>query len=112
MGDRISIQFKNKKELSVVFFSHWDGKHLIEKVEQYIKELNKDTKKGAIDYPRDRREPNTIMVDFIRWYLQDSGRTKSNHYLGATENDGDNSDNGHWVFDLINNKWDIRGDEE
>lgn len=29
MGNRISFQFKNGQDKSVVFFSHWDGKSLL-----------------------------------------------------------------------------------
>jgi hypothetical protein len=38
------------------------------------------------------------MVDFITSFCV--SRVNSNYYLGATELDGDNSDNGHYIFDL------------
>jgi hypothetical protein len=96
MGDRISIQFKNKDELSVVLFSHWDGINLLCEVNKYIKTLSK----GKETHPLDRKEPNTVMVDFIRYLTKDLERVDSNYYLGKDESDGDNSDNGHHIIKL------------
>jgi hypothetical protein len=45
-------------------------------------------------------EPNTVMVDFIRFLTVGMTRVERSLYLGATENDGDNSDNGHHEIDL------------
>jgi len=39
IGDRISIQFENGKEKSVVFFSHWGGVEFLKEVEKYVKVL-------------------------------------------------------------------------
>lgn len=55
--------------------------------------------------PIDRLEPPTVMTDFIRWYTKDRGRIESSIYLGKDEKDGDNSDNGHYTFDLKNGRW-------
>jgi hypothetical protein len=40
------------------------------------------------------------MVDFIREITDGMERVESDLYLGATDNDGDNSDNGHYVIKL------------
>ena len=40
------------------------------------------------------------MVDFIRHLTKNMDRIESNYYMGKDGNDGDNSDNGHYVFDL------------
>ena len=96
MGDRISIQFKNGCETSVVLFSHWDGRELLNKALKYIKTIES----GEL-YPLSRKEPNTVMVDFIRHLTRDMERVTDNYYLGKDEDDGDNSNNGHFVIDLI-----------
>ena len=106
MGNRISISFKNDtnswKEESVALFSHWQGKDLLRQVEQYLTELKaKQTEAGNPQtYPLDRLEPNTVMVDFIRWLTQEETEIKSDLYLGKDGDDGDNSDNGHFTIDL------------
>ena len=110
MGDRISIQFKNGNETSIVFFSHWDGKEMINAVNRYIAVLKKEVLANRIEennirFPLDRLEPNIVMLDFIRWFAKDLGRINSNYYLGKDQNDGDNSDNGNWVYDLNEDSW-------
>jgi len=113
MGDRISIQFKNENEygvgdeMSVVFFSHWDGTNLLFSVKEYFKELKREKVVDSlgdgvgVSGPLSRLQPNTIMVDFIRWLTKDVDRISSNYYLGKDENDGDNSDNGHYIIDVV-----------
>lgn len=106
MGDRISIQFKNGDDLSVVLFSHWDGMDLVKRANKYIKELEKEVNasvwRGIGPYPLQRYEPGTVMIDFLRSMFKDSPheRISGNYYLGATPNDGDNSDNGHHIINL------------
>lgn len=97
MGDRISIQFKNGDSKSVVLFSHWDGRSLLDRAQNYL-----DNRFIGMDniQPLGRKDPETVMVDFIVWLLKDKGIISSNYYLGATSNDGDNSDNGHFMIDL------------
>ena len=99
MGDRISISFKKGDNESVVLFSHWGGKSFLEEAREYVKEL-KEEKKGSSMFPLDRLEPETVMVDFIRHLTHYMGRVESDLYLGKTPEDGDNSDNGHFVIDL------------
>ena len=50
--------------------------------------------------PLDRLEPGTVMVDFIREYTKDLKIVNSNYYLAKSDEEGDNSDNGHWTIDL------------
>ena len=104
MGDRISIQFKTGKEVSVTFFSHWDGKSLLDRVYDYCDYLADELKKrkGMAGFgPIDRLEPNTVMVDFLRWFSADiEDIIDGNYYLGKDPNDGDNSDNGNFLIDL------------
>lgn len=103
MGDRISISFKMEDDESISFFSHWEGLELLEEVKLYLKQLGKYDPKIQM-MPRDRREPNTIMLDFIIYKFRDTTKIESGYYLGKDKNDGDNSDNGHWIIDLKTNK--------
>jgi hypothetical protein len=104
MGDRISISFKDDQEESIVFFEHHAGLRLKKDVEQFISELDKKYEKSE-NTPYTRREASAIMPVFIGWYFSKYGIDYS-VYLGKTQNDGDNSDNGHFVFDLVIGKWD------
>ena len=98
MGDRISIQFENGGDKSVVLFSHWGGKEFLKEARKYVKELKAERKGRST--PLDRLEPETVMVDFIRHITKDEERIDSDLYLGFTETDGDNSDNGHFIINL------------
>jgi hypothetical protein len=108
MGDRISIQFVNNDDKSVVFFDHWAGRSLLQEAQDYLEELNAEIPDGRVSMPLDRREPSVVMMDFIAWRASKHGynpplkRIKGSWYLGADENDGDNSDNGHWRIDVSN----------
>lgn len=99
MGNRVSIQFKNKNEKSVVLFSHRGGMDFVKETKNYIKQLKEKGEGKGID-PLGRLEPNTVMVDFIRHITKDETEVRSDYYLGATEKDGDNSDNGHHIISL------------
>jgi len=105
MGDGISMQIQTGRDKSVVFFSHWMGKRLIAKFDEYVLELKDECGVGKSCLPIDRREPNTVLVDFIRYFTNDMDRIESDFYLGATEKDGDNSDNGHWLFCFDTKDW-------
>lgn len=98
MGDRISISFKNGFNESVCLFSHWGGKEFLEDAKQYVVDLEKE-REGSCN-PIDRLEPETVMVDFIRYLTKDMKRVESDLYLGASQHDGDNSDNGHFTINL------------
>jgi hypothetical protein len=114
MGDRVSIQFQKGDKKSVVFFSHWDGMNLVKNAKLYVKNL-KIENGGRENYPIERMEPWTVMVDFISFYIRDQrerrnkrlpniykipDRVKSNYYVMATPDEGDNSDNGHHIISL------------
>ena len=102
MGDRVSISFKHGTEESPVLFNHWEGMGFVQLAKDYVIDLKKvlATRKSKGTYPLDRLEPGTVMVDFIRHITEDMDRVDSNLYLGKTEADGDNSDNGHFTIDL------------
>jgi hypothetical protein len=103
MGDRISIQFKKEKEKSVVLFSHWQGMSLLDRAKSYLLDLNNwinNQGVNKISYPLTRKEPNTVMVDFIRYITKDEERITSDLYLAKDKNGGDNGDNGHHIIDL------------
>jgi uncharacterized protein YhfF len=103
MGDRVSIQFEGEGEKSVVLFHHWGGMEFVDQAEKYAKKLSKEVGDSHIT-PLDRLEPGIVMVDFIREITKGEKRITSSIYLGATENDGDNSDNGHHIIMLKRNK--------
>lgn len=96
MGDRISISFTDGQRVSVTLFSHTDGKALIKTAKKYLKELRKE--KLDSTYPLGRFEPNTVMVDFIRYITKDKERILKNYYLGKSYFDGDDHDNGHYML--------------
>jgi hypothetical protein len=99
MGARVSISFVTGNEESVVLFCHWGGPEFVEMAKKYAKKLVKEVGTDILN-PLDRLEPNTVMVDFIREITKNEERIKHNYYLGATENDGDNSDFGHHKIKL------------
>lgn len=99
MGDRVSISFKTGDEESVVLFCHWGGMEFVKQAKAYAKELIQEVGSCQVN-PLERLEPNTVMVDFIRYHLDSASRVMSNYYLGKDSEDGDNSDNGHHVIEL------------
>src|SRR2546426_5498880 len=84
MGDRISVSFKQDGRESVAFFAHWGGKEFTEEVREYITRLDKEVPRGHT-YPLERREPSTVMVDFILHTIPKE-RAMSNFYLGKDRN--------------------------
>ena len=99
MGDRVSISFSNGGDESVALFSHCGGMSFVEMANEYVRVL-KAEKRDRHFAPLDRLEPETVMVDFIRFITEGEKRIDSNYYLGADSEEGDNSDNGHFVIDL------------
>ena len=101
MGDRVSIEFYNsdEDESSVVLFSHWGGMGFVNRAEHYAEALIAE-RGDSMTLPIDRLEASTVMVDFIRYVTDGQERVTSDLYLGASEHDGDNSDNGHHVIEL------------
>ena len=96
MGDRVSISFVHEKteEESVVLFDHWGGMERVENAREYVDALVLE-RMGQEMMPLDRLEPGTVMVDYIRYIAQGRERIEGSWYLGATPDDGDNSNNGH-----------------
>jgi hypothetical protein len=112
MGDRISIQYKNGTEKSVILFSHWQGMTLKKLADEHYKTVVRPLHdQNGLSMPLTRMEPHTVMVDFIRYLCRDNPFKviDGDLYLVASEDDGDNSDNGHWVLDLITGKWTHHG---
>jgi hypothetical protein len=100
MGDRVSVSFRKGKEESVVLFSHWGGRMFVAVARGYVRELKDEAQREGSTFPLYRLEPDTVMVDFIRSLTQGVTRITHDYYLGRTKDDGDNSDNGHFVIDL------------
>jgi hypothetical protein len=100
MGDRISIRFVDEHgNKSATLFSHWGGKDFLNTINTYLDELYYDSAVNNVLSPLGRKEPETVMVDFIRWLTKTEERIYGNYYIVPTPNDGDNSDNGH--YDVI-----------
>ena len=100
MGDRVSISFVNGREESVALFNHWGGLEFVKEARRYVTALVAENSAHFPFDPLDRLEPNTVMVDFIRYLTEGRGRVRSKLYLGATSINGDNSDNGHYSIKL------------
>lgn len=96
MGDRVSISFVNGNDESVTLFSHWQGKDFVKRAKAYVKTISPFNGND----PLGRGEPNTVMVDFIRHITKNESQIRSDLYLGKDENEGDNSDNGHFKIKL------------
>ena len=131
MGDRVSISFqqetewyvKRKKEKhleqSPALFHHWGGTHFPKFAFQWFKKVKEKYGKNGGD-PFTRMEPRNLMVQFIahlrnydvlrydrhyngEWSTDDELLSYS-IYLGKDSNDGDNSDNGHYIIDVDKEK--------
>lgn len=98
MGDRISVQFKNGKDASVVLFSHWRGMGLVDAARRYAESLCK-TRTGGMN-PLDRKECGVVMVDFIRHLTKGMDVVDSDLQLHASQDADDNGDNGHYVIEF------------
>ena len=104
MGNRVSVSFINNDEESVTLFNHWGGKEFADFAVKYVKDLRRRVKDSKISDPIARLEPNTVMVDFIRAITSGISLVRDTLYLGKDDKDGDNSDAGHWVIDVIKAK--------
>lgn len=102
MGNRASVSFKKDDWESVALFSHWGGMEFVGQARAYALRLARERTERLM--PLDRLEPDTVMVDFIRHLTHDMSRVESDLYLGKSSEDGDNSDNGHHVIDLLEAK--------
>ena len=101
MGNRVSISFRNGEEESIALFDHWGGMDRVAHAQEYVVDLKRRNGDSQV-MPLDRREPGTVMVDYIREITQDMERVESSLYVGTMKDPmyGDNSDNGHHVIDL------------
>ena len=123
MGDRVSIQFKdNDGDKSPVLFHHWGGTYFPKFALAWFRELKGRLKQNDYD-PITRLESRNMLIQFIshlksREELRECIGFEKNEegkdifdkpiysdellshsiYLGTNENDGDNSDNGHYVI--------------
>lgn len=103
MGARISVQFQQEKEKSIVIFSHWGGDSFLKDTKLYVKELKKEAKRrenSFVSEPLYRFDVQTVAIDFIRHITKGKERIESDLYVGVNENDGDNSDYGHHIIKL------------
>ena len=88
----------------MVLFEHWGGIEAAEAAEEYAEELRAEALQQGEVMPLFRMEPETVMVDYIRVRLANSGmvgsvgRVTNNFYLMASPTGGDNGDNGHHVI--------------
>ena len=86
MGDRVSIQFKDKYEdYSPYLYSHWAGMSLVDAAREFAAKFN---------HPYDG--VGEAMVEFIR--SNDAASFDDLHI--EFEDGGDNDDNGNHVIDL------------
>ena len=100
MGNRISISFENQGIRSVAIFSHWDGTDFLFMVKDFLEWLKHDVK-APENTPLGRMDPSIVALLFSYWVVKQNGVIPSSgYYLGKDQNDGDNSDNGHYIVDL------------
>ena len=126
MGDRVSIQFQDSDgDKSPVLFHHWGGMFLPKFASNWIRNFKKRLNiQDNVSDPTTRLEARSLIVQFIAdlkrhqdfhecvgFEKDEEGKSIYNipiysddlvsHslYLGADENEGDNSDNGHFVID-------------
>ena len=123
MGDRVSISFVNVDELhhekinmeSIPLFNHWGGREFPQYALSWVKKLKREVnekKKGNVSTPYTRLDPQNVMVWFIADLQKDkqfadyTNKERITHsiYLGKDKDDGDNSDNGHFMIDINNEK--------
>jgi len=122
MGDRVSISFVNDidyihekiKMESVPLFNHWGGKDFPQYALNWVKKLKREVneKKENISTPYTRLDPQNVMVLFIADLQKDkqfadyTNKERITHsiYLGKDKDDGDNSDNGHFMIDINDEK--------
>ena len=130
MGDRVSVSFKQNvkmynakkqkeqeyREESPALFHHWGGTELPKVAFEWFKKVKIAASKIGGSDPFTRLEPRNLMVQLIgtlareKWDQYSTGTGKHDTwmthsmYLGKDENDGDNSDNGHYTIDVDTGK--------
>ena len=127
MGDRVSVSFQQKAEWYVnrkkeehleqspALFHHWGGTDFPKFAFQWFKKVKEKYGKNGGD-PFTRMEPRNLMVQFIAHLRNheelrygtldetDDELISYSIYLGKDSNDGDNSDNGHYIIDVDKGK--------
>ena len=121
MGDRVSVSFidGDTKRESVALFNHWGGEDFAIQTRNWFRTHKtklsvtaEQEVKNGLD-PMTRFEPANLMVQYvnnlhkspINCEMGDDLEFTSEYvshsiYLGKDENDGDNSDNGHFTIDI------------
>lgn len=82
MTNIISVNFKKDNETSIALQSMLDGEELKEAVKDYILDLKDDNLKPVT--PLGRKEPHTVILDFVIWYLGDLDGNEDNYTLTRT----------------------------
>lgn len=98
MGDRGSITVVNSLILEgpqPVLFRHWGGNEA--SMEKLVKRLRETLPEETHIDPYTRREPSSCMALLVKLAVETDGYSA---YVGRSREDGDNSDNGHFVLDL------------
>jgi len=93
MGNRGSIQITNGNETSVVLFKHWGGDEIgmINLCKAAFIKMSEGYRYGTEGYPH---EVIALLTQIATHEINSSA------YLGATENDGDNGSNGHFILEI------------
>lgn len=107
MGDQISISFIKDREgiktESVSFYAHNEGQNLLHYAKKFISELP-DYNENA-NWPSIRREPDILIIDFVRWYFSDlnirQALIRSGFKLMPDHNP---EDHGHYFIDVFSGR--------
>ena len=127
MGDRVSISFKDSDgEESPALFHHWGGTDFPEHALAWLKAFKQKTEeKEKNDFFKNRLEARTMLAQFLSYIgrekldreikeiiyvdedkkdfrpkevIYDDDTLSHSIYMGVDKNDGDNSDNGHYII--------------
>ncbi len=85
MGDRVSIQFKDKYgDFSPYLYSHWAGLDLVEAAREFTATIRNDESAG----------------DALAQFIRSSPAARFDDLHIEFEDGGDNSDNGNYAIDI------------
>jgi hypothetical protein len=102
MGDRTSIQFKNKNDLSPILYGQRAGMLVVYMAEEFLELLKQEhPERSNGSTPISRREPSALLPMFISIYVNppdEKGYWRSWRLYDSTLKMGGN-DNGHWIVD-------------
>ena len=121
MGNRVSVSFidGDTNRESVALFHHWGGEDFAIQTRNWFRTHKtklsvtaEQEVKNGLD-PMTRFEPKNVMVQYIHNLHKSTMNLEMGDnleftpeyishsiYLGKDENDGDNSDNGHFTIDI------------